>query len=135
MNGNEAIGYGVIAAGVRFGAAYPITPWSDVMELLRRELPKYGGTFVQCRRDCCHLDGVGASYAGRVAVTGPSGPEFAEAEAAGWGSMAEVPLVIIDIQRGGPSTGMPTQVEQSDLNLACSQAMVIRRASCWLQRM
>ena len=48
MNGNEALAYGVIAAGVRFGAAYPITPWSDVMEILRRELPKYGGTFVQC---------------------------------------------------------------------------------------
>ncbi len=50
MNGNEALAYGLIAAGVRFGAGYPITPWSDIMELLRRELPKYGGTFVQTRR-------------------------------------------------------------------------------------
>ena len=58
MNGNEALGYGLIAAGVRFGAGYPITPWSDIMELLRRELPKYGGTFIQMRgRNRRHLDG------------------------------------------------------------------------------
>ena len=120
MNGNEAIGYGVIAAGVRFGAAYPITPWSDVMELLRRELPKYGGTFVQCEDEIAAIAmALGASYAGRVAVTGSSGPGISlKSEALGWGIMAEVPLVIIDIQRGGPSTGLPTQVEQSDLNLA-----------------
>lgn len=121
MNGNEAIGYGMLAAGVRFGAAYPITPWSDVMELLRRELPKYGGTFVQCEDEiaaCCMA--LGASYAGMVAVTGSSGPGIAlKAEAIGWGVMAEVPLVIVNVQRGGPSTGLPTQVEQSDLNVAC----------------
>lgn len=121
MNGNEAIGYGMLAAGVRFGAAYPITPWSDVMELLRRELPKYGGTFVQCEDEiaaCCMA--LGASYAGMVAVTGSSGPGIAlKAEAIGWGVMAEIPLVIVNVQRGGPSTGLPTQVEQSDLNIAC----------------
>src|SRR5713101_5870924 len=55
MNGNEALGYGLIAAGVRFGAGYPITPWSDIMELLRRELPKYGGTFVQCEDEIASI--------------------------------------------------------------------------------
>ncbi|MBM3831758.1 MAG: 2-oxoacid:acceptor oxidoreductase subunit alpha [Verrucomicrobia bacterium] len=120
MNGNEALGYGLIAAGVRFGAGYPITPWSDVMELLRRELPKYGGIFVQCEDEIASISmALGASYAGRVAVTGSSGPGISlKTEALGWAVMAEMPLVICDIQRGGPSTGMPTNVEQSDLNIA-----------------
>ncbi len=121
MNGNEALGYGLIAAGVRFGAGYPITPWSDIMELLRRELPKYGGSFIQCEDEIASISmAIGASYAGRVAVTGSSGPGISlKTEALGWAVMAEVPLVICDIQRGGPSTGMPTNVEQSDLNIAC----------------
>src|SRR5439155_16049051 len=69
-NGNEALAYGLIAAGVRFGAGYPITPWSDVMEILRRELPKYGGTFVQCEDEIASISmALGAGYAGRVAVT------------------------------------------------------------------
>lgn len=121
MNGNEALAYGLLAAGVRFGAGYPITPWSDIMELLRRELPKYGGTFVQCEDEIAAVSmALGASYAGRVAVTGSSGPGLSlKVEALGWGVMAEIPLVIVDVQRGGPSTGMPTNVEQSDLNLAC----------------
>lgn len=121
MNGNEALAYGLIAAGVRFGAGYPITPWSDIMELLRRELPKYGGTFVQCEDEIASVSmAIGASYGGRVAVTGSSGPGISlKTEALGWASMAEMPLVIVDVQRGGPSTGMPTNVEQSDLNIAC----------------
>ncbi len=121
MNGNEALGYGLIAAGVRFGAGYPITPWSDIMELLRRELPKYGGTFVQCEDEIASISmALGASYAGRVAVTGSSGPGIAlKTEGLGWAVMAEMPLIIVDVQRGGPSTGMPTNVEQSDLNIAC----------------
>ena len=121
MNGNEALAYGVIAAGVRFGAAYPITPWSDVMEILRRELPKYGGTFMQCEDEIAAISMAnGASFAGRVAVTGSSGPGISlKMESLGWAVMAEVPLVVINVQRGGPSTGLPTQVEQSDLNLAC----------------
>lgn len=120
MNGNEALGYGLIAAGVRFGAGYPITPWSDIMELLRRELPKYGGTFVQCEDEIASISmAIGGSYGGRVAVTGSSGPGISlKTEALGWAVMAEVPLVVIDVQRGGPSTGMPTNVEQSDLNIA-----------------
>src|SRR5271154_3981302 len=120
MNGNEALGFGLIAAGVRFGAGYPITPWSDIMELLRRELPKYGGTFVQTEDEIAAISmAIGASYAGRVAVTGSSGPGISlKTEALGWAVMAEMPLVIVDVQRGGPSTGMPTSVEQSDLNIA-----------------
>ncbi len=121
MNGNEALAYGLVAAGVRFGAAYPITPWSDVMEILRRELPKYGGTFIQCEDEIAAISmAVGAGYAGRVAVTGSSGPGISlKMESLGWAVMAEVPLVVVNVQRGGPSTGLPTQVEQSDLNLAC----------------
>jgi len=120
MSGNEALSYGFIAAGVRFGAAYPITPASDIMELLRRELPKYGGTYVQCEDEIASIcTALGASYAGRVAITTSSGPGISlKMEALGWGVMAEVPLVIVDVQRGGPSTGLPTQVEQSDLNTA-----------------
>ena len=121
MNGNEALAFGLIAAGVRFGAGYPITPWSDIMELLRRELPKYGGTFVQTEDEIAAISmAIGSSYSGRVAVTGSSGPGISlKTEALGWASMAEMPLVIVDVQRGGPSTGMPTNVEQSDLNIAC----------------
>ena len=120
MNGNEALAYGLIAAGVRFGAGYPITPWSDIMELLRRELPKYGGTFMQTEDEIAAISmAIGASYAGRVAVTGSSGPGISlKTEALGWAIMAEMPLVIVDVQRGGPSTGMPTNIEQSDLNIA-----------------
>jgi 2-oxoglutarate ferredoxin oxidoreductase subunit alpha len=121
MNGNEAIAYGLIAAGVRFGAAYPITPWTDVMEILRRELPKYGGMFIQCEDEIASVGmALGASYGGRVAVTGSSGPGISlKSEGISWGVMAEVPLVVVNVQRGGPSTGLPTSVEQSDLNIAC----------------
>src|ERR1017187_3342081 len=121
MTGNEALAYGLIAAGVRFGAAYPITPWSEIMELLRRELPKYGGTFVQCEDEIASISmAIGAGWAGRVAVAGSSGPGISlKQEALGWAIMAEVPLIVIDVQRGGPSTGLPTSVEQSDLNIAC----------------
>ncbi len=67
MNGNEALAYGLIAAGVRFGAGYPITPWSDIMELLRRELPKYGGSFIQTEDEIAAISmAIGGSYAGRV---------------------------------------------------------------------
>ena len=120
-NGNEALGFGILAAGVRFGAGYPITPWSDIMELLRRELPKYDGIFVQCEDEIAAVSmAIGASWGGRCAITGSSGPGIAlKGEAIGWAVMAEIPLIVVDVQRGGPSTGMPTNVEQSDLNIAC----------------
>jgi 2-oxoglutarate ferredoxin oxidoreductase subunit alpha len=91
------------------------------MELLRRELPKYGGSFIQTEDEIAAISmAIGASYAGRVAVTGSSGPGISlKTEALGWAVMAEMPLIIVDVQRGGPSTGMPTNIEQSDLNIAC----------------
>lgn len=121
MSGNEALAWGLIAAGVRFGAGYPITPWSDIMELLRRELPKYGGQFQQCEDEIASVSmAIGASWGGRVSVTGSSGPGISlKTEGIGWASMAEMPLIVVDVQRGGPSTGMPTNIEQSDLNIAC----------------
>lgn len=120
MDGNTAIAYGLLAAGVRYGAAYPITPWSTIMEMLRAELPKYGGIFVQAEDELSAISmAIGFAYAGHLSVTGSSGPGLSlKAEALGWAVMAEIPLIIIDVQRGGPSTGLPTNIEQSDLMLA-----------------
>src|SRR3954447_11814602 len=120
MDGNQALAYGLIAGGVRFGSGYPITPWSSVMEILRRELPKYSGIFVQAEDELGAVSmAIGFSYAGYLAVTGSAGPGISlKTEAIGWASMAEMPLVIINVQRGGPSTGLPTNVEQSDLHQA-----------------
>ena len=120
MDGNQALAYGLIAAGVRYGAGYPITPWSSVMETLRRELPKYGGIFVQAEDELGAVSiALGFSYSGYLAVTGSAGPGISlKTEAIGWASMAEIPLIICNIQRGGPSTGLPTNVEQSDLHQA-----------------
>jgi 2-oxoglutarate ferredoxin oxidoreductase subunit alpha len=117
MDGNTALAYGLIAAGIRYGAGYPITPWSSVMEILRRELPKYGGMFVQAEDELGAVSlAIGMSYSGNLAVTGSAGPGISlKTEAIGWASMAEMPLIIINVQRGGPSTGLPTNVEQSDL--------------------
>ena len=120
MDGNQALAYGLIAAGVRYGAGYPITPWSSVMETLRREFPKYGGIFVQAEDELGAVSlSLGFSYSGYLAVTGSAGPGISlKTEAIGWASMAEIPLIICNIQRGGPSTGLPTNVEQSDLHQA-----------------
>lgn len=120
MDGNQALAYGLIAGGVRYGAGYPITPWSSVMEILRSELPKYGGLFVQAEDELAAISmAIGFSYAGHLAVTGSSGPGISlKTEAIGWASMAEIPVIVINVQRGGPSTGLPTNVEQSDLHQA-----------------
>ncbi len=117
MDGNQALAYGLLAGGVRYGAGYPITPWSSVMEILRRELPKYGGLFVQSEDELAAVStALGFSLAGYLSVTGSAGPGISlKTEAIGWASMAEMPLIIINVQRGGPSTGLPTNVEQSDL--------------------
>ncbi|MDD2764361.1 MAG: 2-oxoacid:acceptor oxidoreductase subunit alpha [Opitutaceae bacterium] len=117
MDGNQALAFGLIAAGVRYGAAYPITPWSSIMEMLRTELPKYGGIFVQAEDELAAVSyALGAAYAGHLAVTGSSGPGLSlKMEALGWAVMAEMPLIVVNVQRGGPSTGLPTSVEQSDL--------------------
>jgi 2-oxoglutarate ferredoxin oxidoreductase subunit alpha len=117
LDGNSAIAYGLLAAGVRHGAGYPITPWSSIMEILRTELPKYGGIFVQCEDEIASIStALGFSYTGQLAITGSSGPGLSlKMEALGWATMAEMPLIVVNVQRGGPSTGMPTNVEQSDL--------------------
>ena len=116
-DGNTALAYGLLAAGVRYGAAYPITPWSSIMEILRTELTRYGGLFVQAEDEIAAIShALGFSYGGHLAVTGSSGPGLSlKMEGLGWAGMAELPLIVINVQRGGPSTGMPTSVEQSDL--------------------
>jgi 2-oxoglutarate ferredoxin oxidoreductase subunit alpha len=117
MDGNQALTLGLITAGVRYGAGYPITPWSTIMEMLRSELPKYGGTFVQAEDELAAVSlALGMAYSGHLSVTGSSGPGLSlKMEALGWAVMAELPLIVINIQRGGPSTGLPTNVEQGDL--------------------
>ncbi len=117
MDGNSAMVYGLLTAGVRYGAAYPITPWSSIMEMLRTELPKYGGLFIQAEDEIAAIaHALGFAYSGHLSVTGSSGPGLSlKMEALGWAGMAEIPLVCINVQRGGPSTGLPTSVEQSDL--------------------
>jgi len=116
-DGNTAMVYGLLAGGVRYGAGYPITPWSTIMEQLRVELPKYKGLFVQCEDELAAVSmAIGFAYSGHIAITGSSGPGLSlKMEALGYASMAELPLVVINVQRGGPSTGLPTSVEQSDL--------------------
>ena len=120
MTGNQALAYGAIAGGIRFGAGYPITPWTEVMEILRRELPRYGGTFIQTEDELAAIAAaIGGAYGGTPSLTGSSGPGISlKTEALGFAVMSELPLVIIDVQRGGPSTGLPTNVEQSDLSIA-----------------
>ncbi len=116
-DGNTALTLGLITAGVRYGAGYPITPWSTIMETLRTELQKYGGLFVQAEDELGAIAyALGFAYAGHLSITGSSGPGLSlKMEALGWATMAEIPLIVINVQRGGPSTGLPTNVEQSDL--------------------
>jgi 2-oxoglutarate ferredoxin oxidoreductase subunit alpha len=116
-DGNSILAYGLIAAGVRYGAGYPITPWSSIMETLRTELPKYGGIFVQCEDEIAAVStALGFAYGGHLSITGSSGPGLSlKMEALGWATMAELPLIVVNVQRGGPSTGLPTNIEQSDL--------------------
>lgn len=117
MDGNQALAYGLLTAGVRYGASYPITPATTIMEILRGELPKYGGIFLQTEDELAAIcAAIGMSYGGHLAVTSTSGPGMSlKLEALGYASMAEIPLLVVNVQRGGPSTGIPTQVEQSDL--------------------
>jgi 2-oxoglutarate ferredoxin oxidoreductase subunit alpha len=116
-DGNSVLAYGLLAAGVRYGSGYPITPWSSIMETLRTELPKYGGIFVQAEDEIAAAStALGFAYGGHLSITGSSGPGLSlKMEALGWATMAELPLIVINVQRGGPSTGLPTNIEQSDL--------------------
>ncbi len=120
MSGNEAVALGALAGGCEFFSGYPITPASEIMHFLARELPRAGGTLLQAEDEMAALGlAIGASYAGRRAMTSTSGPGLSlMVELINLASMAEVPVVIVDVQRAGPSTGMPTKTEQGDLNLA-----------------
>jgi 2-oxoglutarate ferredoxin oxidoreductase subunit alpha len=120
LTGNQALTLGAIAAGCRFYAGYPITPATDIMEFLSRVLPRFGGSVIQAEDEIAALSMVlGAGYAGAKAMTATSGPGLSlMAELTGLAGMAEIPAVIADVQRAGPSTGMPTKTEQSDLNHA-----------------
>ena len=120
LSGNHAIGLGALVAGCRRYAGYPITPATDIMEFLAEELPKVGGAVVQAEDEIAAIGMVlGASYAGQKSMTATSGPGLSlMTEMLGLASMAEIPSVIMDCQRAGPSTGMPTRHEQGDLNLA-----------------
>jgi 2-oxoglutarate ferredoxin oxidoreductase subunit alpha len=117
ISGNDAFAFGSLVAGCRFFAGYPITPQSEVMEWLGKQLPKFGGTMVQPEDELASISmAIGASTAGVKALTASSGPGISlKLEALGLASMAEVPLVVLNVQRVGPSTGIPTKTEQADL--------------------
>jgi len=117
MNGNRAIAMGAIAAGMELCAVYPIPPAASVSDYLAEIFEDYGGTVHQAEDEIAAAGvAVGASYAGSVAFTVTSGPGLAlKTEFIGLAVMTETPLVVVDVQRGGPSTGLPTRVEQSDL--------------------
>jgi 2-oxoglutarate ferredoxin oxidoreductase subunit alpha len=120
LSGNHAVALGALVAGCRRYAGYPITPATDIMEFLAEELPRLGGAVIQAEDEIAAIGMVlGASYAGQKAMTATSGPGLSlMTEMLGLASMAEIPAVVIDCQRAGPSTGMPTRHEQGDLNLA-----------------
>jgi 2-oxoglutarate/2-oxoacid ferredoxin oxidoreductase subunit alpha len=117
MNGNEALGMGALAAGFDLCAMYPITPATSASHYLGEMFDRFGGVLHQAEDEIAAAGvAIGASYAGSVALTITSGPGLAlKTEFIGLAVMTEIPLVIVDVQRGGPSTGLPTKVEQSDL--------------------
>ncbi len=117
MNGNEALGLGAIAAGMELCAMYPITPATSVSHYLSEVFERFGGIVHQAEDEIAAAGvAIGASYAGKVAFTITSGPGLAlKTEFLGLAVMTEMPLVVVEVQRGGPSTGLPTKVEQSDL--------------------
>ncbi|MHB1125685.1 MAG: 2-oxoacid:acceptor oxidoreductase subunit alpha [Bacillota bacterium] len=117
LGGNHALAMGAIAAGCRVMAAYPITPASEIMEYLVQKLPDIGGVMVQTEDEIAAITtAIGAGYAGARAMTATSGPGLSMmAEGLGLAGMAEIPVVVMDVQRGGPSTGLPTKHEQSNL--------------------
>jgi 2-oxoglutarate ferredoxin oxidoreductase subunit alpha len=120
LTGNQALCLGALTAGLHLYAGYPITPASDIMEELAKQLPLFGGMVIQTEDEIAALGTViGASFAGKKAMTASSGPGISlMVEQMGLATMQESPLVIVDCQRGGPSTGLPTKIEQSDLELA-----------------
>jgi 2-oxoglutarate ferredoxin oxidoreductase subunit alpha len=120
VQGNEACVEGAIYAGIDFFAGYPITPSTEIAEHLSRRLPENGGKFIQMEDEIASMCAIiGASLTGKKVMTATSGPGFSlKQEAIGYACMAEIPCVIANVQRGGPSTGNPTHVSQGDINQA-----------------
>jgi 2-oxoglutarate/2-oxoacid ferredoxin oxidoreductase subunit alpha len=120
LQGNEAVALGALAAGCNFFAGYPITPASEITEFMSRELPVRGDPFIQMEDEIASLGAcIGASLAGRKAMTATSGPGFSLLqENLGYACIAEVPLVVVNVMRMGPSTGMATNVSQGDVQQA-----------------
>jgi 2-oxoglutarate ferredoxin oxidoreductase subunit alpha len=118
MMGNDAIAYGALVAGCRFMAGYPITPATDVLEWMAKHAPAFGGVVVQAEVELSAITmTLGAAFAGARAMTATSGPGQAlMTEAIGLAGVLEIPVVVIECARAGPSTGMPTKTEQSNLN-------------------
>ena len=117
MQGNEACAEGAIAAGVRFYAGYPITPSTEIAEIMAVKLPRLGGKFIQMEDEIASMAAIiGASLTGVKSLTATSGPGFSlKQENFGYAIMAEVPCVVVNVQRGGPSTGLPTSPSQGDV--------------------
>jgi len=117
MQGNEACAFGALYAGCNFYAGYPITPSSEIMEIMARELPRRGGIFLQAEDEIASISAViGAAWAGAKAMTATSGPGFSlMQEGIGYAAITETPCVIVDSQRWGPSTGQPTKAAQGDV--------------------
>lgn len=117
MQGNEAIAMGAIAAGCRFYAGYPITPSTEVAEVMSRELPKVGGKFIQMEDEIASMAAIiGGRVGGLKSMTATSGPGFSlMQENIGYAAMAEIPCVVVNVQRLGPSTGQPTAASQGDV--------------------
>ena len=117
MQGNEAVSWGALAAGCRFYAGYPITPSTEIAEVLSRELPKVGGKFIQMEDEIASLAAcIGASVGGLKSMTATSGPGFSlMQEHVGYAAMTEIPCVVANVQRLGPSTGSPTAASQGDV--------------------
>ncbi len=117
VQGNEACARGALYAGLRFFAGYPITPSTEIAEVLADMLPRHGGKFVQMEDEISSMCAIcGASLAGDKSMTATSGPGFSlKQEALGYATMTEIPCVVVDSMRGGPSTGLPTQVAQGDI--------------------
>jgi 2-oxoglutarate/2-oxoacid ferredoxin oxidoreductase subunit alpha len=120
IQGNEACVEGALYAGLDFFAGYPITPSTEIAELLSLRLPQKGGKFIQMEDEIASMCAIiGASLTGSKVMTATSGPGFSlMQEALGYAVMAEIPCVVVDVQRGGPSTGIPTHVSQGDVNQA-----------------
>jgi 2-oxoglutarate ferredoxin oxidoreductase subunit alpha len=123
-DGNDLCAAAAIFAGCQFFGGYPITPSSEIMQFLNREIWKFGGVMLQCEDEMAGIGAcVGASFAGKKALTATSGPGMSlKTEILGLATIAELPLVVVNVQRGGPSTGIPTKSEQSDLFQAAFSA-------------